>query len=45
MEEEDGRQMLLPMEHYQVEGGENGNEPEEDPCAPMNQIVHLRVSC
>ena len=29
------------MEHYQVEGGQNGSEAEEDPCAPLNQILYV----
>ena len=41
MEEEDARQELLPVEHYQVEGGENGSEAEEDPYTPLNRIFHV----
>ena len=29
------------MEHYQVEGGENGSEAEEDPCVSLNKILHV----
>ena len=39
IEEKDERRALLPVEHFQVK--ENGSEAEEDPYAPLNQILHV----
>ena len=41
MKEEDERQALLPVENSQIEEGKNGNKAEENPCAPLNQILHV----